>query len=383
MPSFPSFLKRAQKREWIGGRYTFPAEIREGKEVFRPECIIWFEMPDGLLVSSTVIDPRHPVTLAETLSEAMLRPEVGPPRRPARIRVPDEAMANELRMQIHGIPIAVAPVPELDATFAELCATAEKESNPTYLDDGATSPAIVARLFAVASRLFHAAPWHRASERQIIGVDIPAFDIHGACLSIIGAAGESLGLLLFRSIADFMAFAARLVRESDTDADDEIALRSLSFDRKKDLPPSLMREIREHRWPIAGNRAYPTVICLDDERTPIQATEHDFRIMTACTQAFLSFFERHDDVFDTDEPEPAADVFTTDDEITVVLTAPPHGLDTLVDDSLLDDEDDLVFDDEFFEPVPIEILPVVGRNDPCPCGSGKKYKKCHLGANQG
>ncbi len=21
---------------------------------------------------------------------------------------------------------------------------------------------------------------------------------------------------------------------------------------------------------------------------------------------------------------------------------------------------------------------IVGRNDPCPCGSGKKYKKCHL-----
>ena len=23
----------------------------------------------------------------------------------------------------------------------------------------------------------------------------------------------------------------------------------------------------------------------------------------------------------------------------------------------------------------------VGRNDPCPCGSGKKYKKCCLGKN--
>lgn len=22
-------------------------------------------------------------------------------------------------------------------------------------------------------------------------------------------------------------------------------------------------------------------------------------------------------------------------------------------------------------------LPVVGRNDPCPCGSGRKWKKCH------
>ncbi|MGD8986001.1 MAG: SEC-C metal-binding domain-containing protein, partial [Desulfobacteraceae bacterium] len=21
----------------------------------------------------------------------------------------------------------------------------------------------------------------------------------------------------------------------------------------------------------------------------------------------------------------------------------------------------------------------VGRNDPCPCGSGKKFKKCHMG----
>ena len=25
----------------------------------------------------------------------------------------------------------------------------------------------------------------------------------------------------------------------------------------------------------------------------------------------------------------------------------------------------------------------IGRNDPCPCGSGKKYKKCCLGAEQG
>lgn len=26
---------------------------------------------------------------------------------------------------------------------------------------------------------------------------------------------------------------------------------------------------------------------------------------------------------------------------------------------------------------PVVIGPVVGRNDPCPCGSGKKHKKCH------
>ena len=27
--------------------------------------------------------------------------------------------------------------------------------------------------------------------------------------------------------------------------------------------------------------------------------------------------------------------------------------------------------------------PRVGRNDPCPCGSGKKYKKCHLPLEEG
>jgi SWIM/SEC-C metal-binding protein len=27
-------------------------------------------------------------------------------------------------------------------------------------------------------------------------------------------------------------------------------------------------------------------------------------------------------------------------------------------------------------PAPVLAAPKVGRNDPCPCGSGKKYKKC-------
>jgi hypothetical protein len=27
----------------------------------------------------------------------------------------------------------------------------------------------------------------------------------------------------------------------------------------------------------------------------------------------------------------------------------------------------------------VEHLPKTGRNDPCPCGSGKKFKKCHMG----
>ena len=29
----------------------------------------------------------------------------------------------------------------------------------------------------------------------------------------------------------------------------------------------------------------------------------------------------------------------------------------------------------------IERIKSTGRNDPCPCGSGKKYKKCHLSSD--
>jgi hypothetical protein len=49
---------------------------------------------------------------------------------------------------------------------------------------------------------------------------------------------------------------------------------------------------------------------------------------------------------------------------------PPRG-------SLADGADDEA-DDRAFGNAPVRRGPKVGRNDPCPCGSGKKYKKCCL-----
>ena len=47
------------------------------------------------------------------------------------------------------------------------------------------------------------------------------------------------------------------------------------------------------------------------------------------------------------------------------------------------DESDYYSEDHIYEAPkqsPISVEPKIGRNDPCPCGSGKKYKQCH-GAN--
>lgn len=52
------------------------------------------------------------------------------------------------------------------------------------------------------------------------------------------------------------------------------------------------------------------------------------------------------------------------------------------EDSLEDEAgDELIEYDEMHPPEPGVTYrrpsPKIGRNEPCPCGSGKKYKKCH------
>ena len=42
----------------------------------------------------------------------------------------------------------------------------------------------------------------------------------------------------------------------------------------------------------------------------------------------------------------------------------------------------MAYDEVAEQPMQVETRVVaeedrIGRNDPCPCGSGKKYKKCH------
>ncbi len=382
-PRLPS-LRRAQEREWVGGRYTMPLEVLEDGEVIHPDVILWLELPRGVLVASRALDPRQPVSAAKILEDTMRKPAQGSPRRPTRIRVADDDMATELRRSAAGIPVTVAPVPELDAVFADLCAQLPRDDpGRTYLDGGNTSPAIIKELFDAAGLLFRAAPWRHIAEHQVVRIDIPRFNVEGACLSIIGGVEESLGLLLFRSIPDFLAFGTDATVPEAFAAKDAISLRSLTFDRKKDVPPSMLAEIKQHGWPVVGAKAYPMLICVGGENNPRVPTERDSRIMTACALAFLAFFARHRRLFDDADPAQISDSFAPGDEVTVTVTAPAltagDGFSIGFGEEGYDDEAD-DDDDDFDETVPVKRT--VGRNDPCPCGSGKKYKKCHLEADK-
>ena len=375
MPSLFPFRPRPHDCEWVGGRYTLPKPVREGDALVYPEVDIWLELPRDVIVGSQITDPRDGVSFGDALKAVMKQPLEGAPRRPARIRVAEERLAKAVRDVVDSdVAVLVAPVPELDAAFAELArAIAPPPLYATYLGGGTIPPAVVGDLFSAAGVLFRTAPWRRVAEHQLLRVDIPRLGVDGACLCIIGGAGESFGLLLFRSLDAHRAFAAGPPSSAPRNElraagpPREAALLSLSFDRKKDLPPEMLEEIKQHRWPVAGGKGYPVVLAVDADAMPLTTTERDVRILTACTLAFLAFFARHGDLFDDELPEPASESFTGDDDVAVTLTA-PYGSNELFDV------------ERFFAPEE-PPRPRAGRNDPCPCGSGKKYKKCHLAAD--
>ena len=74
---------------------------------------------------------------------------------------------------------------------------------------------------------------------------------------------------------------------------------------------------------------------------------------------------------------------TTNEEraATAALDAeePLRTLDEAVEDLVLAvvDLDAITSADRYHVEQRVRDTPKVGRNDPCPCGSGKKYKACH------
>lgn len=315
----------ADEIEWIGGRFTSPYPTQDGDSLYHADVFLWLELPRDVLLVVRASDPRTPISLAESLEEAMLRPGEGAPRRPSWIRVAGERDAVELRRTAGGIPIVVAPVPELDSVFEQLSAATAPQ--PSYLGHGKIAPQLVGELFQAAALLFRTAPWRRLSDQQILRVDIPSLGIDGACLSIIGGAGESFGLLLFGSLEDFDAFieAASGAQSEDAPSASKksaVALRSLSFNAGDEMPEALLREIDEHRWPVAGPNAYPSLFCLGKGHTPRPVTEDDVRITTAVTRAFVTFYLRHPNLFGSNGRTPVRFTSEGEDGLQITLTVP-------------------------------------------------------------
>lgn len=322
-----------RRDEWIGGRLLPPFFVDDPEEEpFRPELVVWMDS-QGLIVGHALPAPGETEgILARTLIEAMERPLIGPRRRPSAIRVPDRSSAAEVRAAVgNRIPVRIAPTPELDEVLESMAESfpappAGKGRHPSYFENGRIPEETVAELFA-AARLFHeTAPWEVVSDDQVLALDIPDFDVDGACLSIIGNLGESFGAIVFPSFGHYMVF----VGLADSEPRDEGGLRdfgtsglSLNFVTGAELPVSMRREVASHAWPVAATDAYPHVARFDRDGTPFPTRPRDLRIAAAAAEAFCRFFAAHRDLFTGERVAagPVSESYSVLDGIEVRLSA--------------------------------------------------------------
>jgi hypothetical protein len=343
-------------------------------EPYRPEAILWLDLSDEVVIGWQLIDPdAPPVSFAETLERVMRAPLAGPPRRPARIRVPDRQLAAALRQVVPEAEIVVAAVPELHEIVHAMA-----EGMPggdavgqSYLENGRVPVAAIESLFAAAKVLYSVAPWKTAADTQVLRLDIPELGVEGACVSIIGALGQSVGFIIFPSLVAFDSFLDAMEEGGPAAEMPDLGTSTLAlnFERGADVPARMRREAAEHRWAVAGPNAYPQVQHRDRDGLPRPLGEHDVRVVAACASALAAFCVKHPALFEEERFEPICVSWLDEDGLEVRFTVPYEA-------------------GNLFAINHPDVLPAtrsrarVGRNAPCPCGSGRKYKKCCLPREQ-
>jgi len=319
--------RRDRVTEWVGGRVASPFYVTEGTP-YRPEMILWLELPQDLIVHFKLGSPKEsPLSLAAALTEAMASPLVGPPRQPDAIRVADETLAAEVRPVLPQARIVVAPTPELDKVLRGMREHASQDDSgkdPSYFEDGRVSKPAIEELFHSASTLWESAPWELAGDSQILRVDVPEYGVEGACLSIIGALGKSIGLILFPSWEGYERFlrAIEIPPSRHGPVDVGTSTLSLNFERKRDIPASMRDEVARHHWPVADPRAYPIVQHRDRDGIPRPLSERDVRVMSACAASLAAFFAKFEETFEDDEPDPICESYFDENDVEVRLTYP-------------------------------------------------------------
>lgn len=400
---------------WVGGRFSLPAYVHEG-EPYRPDVVMWLDADDDVIRGFQIgRPPLERGAIAASLEQAMHAPLGGPPGTPRRVRVPEAELAAIARDVLPpDVEVEVGPVDELTAAIDHLGrmmaagpppdpdgdedddgrarrggrargrskrgTKASVDEDEGYLCSGRVRPEVAAQLFDATAHLAAAAPWRRTDDDVVLAVDIPAFGLDGACLSIIGSLGENLGFVLFDSAASFEAFLGlgEAIDAGDPRATVRVRgyLLSLSLARWGELPPAMRREAREHGWRVSDPRGYPELICLDPDGVPRPSVERDYRLAAVCAAALADFCATFEGDLDPPPRPPVRRTLTTKvtgEDVSVTLTLPHPGTALHAD-----------LDAPSPPPPPPPPPPQTGRtqlragrNDPCPCGSGRKFKRCH------
>jgi hypothetical protein len=197
----------------------------------------------------------------------------------------------------------------------------------------------------VAARLYETRPWEIvASDDSLIGITSESLGLRDAVVSVVGQAGLVYGFLLFASLDDCHQFGDASERIQRGEAAKYPCHLALTYVRRGDVGPALLAEIAAHRWKLAGARAYPVILALDEDGAGRGPTRSEMLRIEAVAASLVEIFGDHNDELEaTLRGESAMAlrelVETSGGEIEVSVSVPAPGQE--IDDALLDDDGDL------------------------------------------
>ena len=109
--------------------------------------------------------------------------------------------------------------------------------------------------------------------------------------------------------------------------------------------------------------------------TLCRLVEQDIEVATACALSLSGLFGKHAAMFKSDNFAPVCESYFDDDDLEVRFTVP---YEAFGDFDLTESTEPALNSPALATP----FQPRAGRNEPCPCGSGRKYKKCHLAQDE-
>lgn len=246
--------------EWVGGRIASPLFV-EDRGGFQADVIVWMDVTHDKVVSMTAAHPdESDKKVADTFREALTKPAAGPRRPPDRVRVASERLAGLVSGISASLPVTVAPTPEIER-FIEFMGETMPGASPqlaafrTVLRERRES---VLRLLPAMAQLFRAAPWSRLWDSEIVQLDIPELDVSRACVSVMGRAKQSWGLVLFGSADEYHALRdVSEARDDGPPVDLGAEALSLSYSAASELPSLIRREIVDLGWDLKALDVYP------------------------------------------------------------------------------------------------------------------------------
>lgn len=321
-------LMTTQKKtgvEWVGAIISTPAYVTGEGDPYRPELILWMG-PNRTVLGTELEKPGELLGRAcESLRNTMVRPLIGRPHVPERVRVASPQLAEALRAGHPEIEIVLAPTPEIDELLEGMRESMHEGAaeEQTFLGPG-IEPDAMAAFFRAAAALYRAKPWKTVpSDESLFSVTIEELGLHEVVMSIIGQRGESLGFILFAGIEEFEAY-----RDSAESRDRGSVPPHffLNFERGADLAAGLRKEISAHGWEVADANAFPWLLAVDADLVAKPPSAEEVTIAEAlCLALPMVLSEKKALLSAWDRGEPVSrtlSVRTHAGELEVILRAP-------------------------------------------------------------